>query len=117
MKARRAQLCAQSFDRIIEDYFLVLKSDRQGRFCDANENFLRQTGYSLEELIGKPQGGLCSGNYDSEYLSEMWSVVQSGGIWSGEFCDVAKNESLVWMKAIVVPWRNADGELDHHDRR
>ena len=42
----------------------------------------------------------------------MWSVVQSGGIWSGEFCDVAKNESLVWMKAIVVPWRNADGELE-----
>lgn len=112
VSAREAQDRARSYDQTIDEYFFVLRSDHLGRFRDANENFLRRTGYSLEELINKPPGGLCSGNYDPAYLSEMWSCVQSGRTWSGELCDVAKDSSLVWMKAIVVPWRNAEREIE-----
>ncbi len=109
--AREAKERARAIDKTIEDHFFVLHSDGQGRFCDANENFLSRIGYSIEELANKPRGGLCSGNYNTEYLSEMWSCVQSGRTWTGQFCDVAKDGSLVWMKAIVVPWRNAEGEI------
>ena len=103
---------AESYRRMLNDYFLVSKVDVRGRFCEANENLLQRTGYSLEELASKPLGGLNSGVLSDEYLSTMWSTVQSGQTWSGEFCDRAKDGSLIWVRAIVIPWKNARGELE-----
>jgi diguanylate cyclase (GGDEF)-like protein/PAS domain S-box-containing protein len=103
---------ADSYRRMLNDYFLVSKVDASGRFCEANENLLRRTGYSLEELASQPLGGLSSGIFSDEYLSTMWSTVQSGQTWSGEFCDRAKDGSLIWVRAIVIPWKNARGDLE-----
>ncbi len=103
---------ADSYRRMLNDYFLVSKVDTQGRFCEANENLLRRTGYSIEELARKPMGGLSAGVYSDEYLATMWGTVQSGQTWSGEFCDRAKDGSYIWVKAIVIPWKNARGELE-----
>ncbi|MCC7250761.1 bifunctional diguanylate cyclase/phosphodiesterase [Hyphomicrobium sp.] len=104
---------AQSYLRMLNDYFLVSKADAEGRFCEANENLLRRTGYSLEELASQPLGGLSAGVYSPEYLSAMWSTVQSGQTWSGEFCDRAKDGSLIWVRAIVIPWKNSSGKLEY----
>lgn len=110
--ARRWRSEAKSYRRMLNDYFCVSRVDASGRFCGANENLLRRTGYTLEELAGQPLGGLSAGVLSSEYLSNMWSTVQSGQTWSGEFCDRAKDGSLIWFRAIVIPWKNARGELE-----
>ncbi len=102
---------ADSYWRMLNDYFLVSKVDASGRFFEANENLLRRTGYSLEELASQPLGGLSSGLYSDDYLYSMWSTVQSGQTWTGEFCDRAKDGSLIWVRAIVIPERNARGEV------
>ncbi|HEX2842565.1 EAL domain-containing protein [Hyphomicrobium sp.] len=102
----------ESYERMLNDYFLVSKVDASGRFCEANENLLRRTGYSLEELANQPIGALSAGVYDEAYLSEMWKRVLSGQTWSGEFCDRAKDGSLIWIKAIVIPWKNSCGEIE-----
>ena len=78
---------------MLDEHFLVTESDENGHFREANANFLRRTGYTLEELVSQPVDGLCSGNYSSEYISDMWSTVKSGKTWSGEFVDRAKNGS------------------------
>jgi len=103
---------AESYGRMLNDYFLVSKVDANGRFCEANENLLRRTGYSLEELAGQPLGGLSSGDLSDDYLSCMWSTVQSGQTWSGEFCDRSKDGSRIWIRAIVIPWKNARGVIE-----
>ncbi len=103
---------AESYRQMLNDYFLVSKVDASGRFCEANENLLRRTGYTLGELASQPLGGLSSGVFSNEYLSSMWATVQSGQTWSGEFCDRAKDGSRIWVRAIVIPWKNARGELE-----
>jgi len=105
------QAQALSYRQMLDEHFLVSKVDANGRFCEANDNLLRRTGYTLEELASKPMGGLSSGFYSSEYLARMWATVQSGQTWSGEFCDLAKDGSRIWVKAFVIPWRNAWGGL------
>jgi len=101
-----------SYQTMLSDHFFVSKSDSGGRFYDANENLLRRTGYTLEELESQPIGGLSSGLYSTDYLSKMWETVSSGRTWSGEFCDRAKDGTLVWIKAIVIPWRGPKGIVD-----
>lgn len=101
-----------AYSQTLDTHFLVTTSDHVGRFLWANENFLKRTGYSIEELASKPIGGICSGQYGDAYLSEMWATVQAGKSWSGEFCDVTKGGGLLWLKAIVVPFKNARGEIE-----
>lgn len=110
--AQQFQSQADSYRQMLTDYFMVSKADAGGHFCDANDNLLKRTGYTLDELKSQPVGGLSAGVYSNEYLEAMWSTVQSGQTWSGEFCDRAKDGSYIWVRAIVIPWRNARGELE-----
>jgi diguanylate cyclase (GGDEF)-like protein/PAS domain S-box-containing protein len=100
-----------SYDETIEQYFYVLKSDRHGRLIDANENYIARIGYTLKELSDLPRHRLRVGHYETSSLSEMWACVRDGKSWSGEFCDQAKDGSLVWMRAIVVPFHDENGNL------
>ena len=102
---------AGSYGRMLNDYFFVSKVDADGRFCDANENLLQRTGYSLEELAATPRGGMNAGFLSDEYLSNMWSEVKTGQTWSGELCDCAKNGEAIWFRVVIVPKTNARGDL------
>ena len=103
---------AQSYEQILGDNFFVLRSGPDGQVREANDNFLNRTGYTLEELRSQPIGGLSAGLYSAEYLAHMWVTVQAGQTWSGEFCDRAKNGSLIWFKAIVIPWKDRHGDIE-----
>ncbi|MFA7306536.1 MAG: EAL domain-containing protein [Hyphomicrobium sp.] len=104
---RREQLPG-SYDDTIEHFFYVLKWNGHGQLIDANAKYLARIGYSLRELCQLPRHRL---HYENASLSEMWASVLSGSSWNGEFCDQAKDGSLVWMSAIVVPVRDAQGAL------
>jgi diguanylate cyclase (GGDEF)-like protein/PAS domain S-box-containing protein len=112
MAARAHQDQARSFRTMLEEHFLLISSDKDGRFLDANDIFLTRIGYTKAELSAKPADGLCSGHYSSEYISEMWSAVSAGKTWSGEFRDRAKDGSYVWVKAVVVPVRDGNGRTE-----
>jgi diguanylate cyclase (GGDEF)-like protein/PAS domain S-box-containing protein len=112
LSADRSQTELRAYQDMLCEHFLVSKADAQGRFCEANENLLRRTGYTLAELGDKPVGALCSGLYSADYLAEMWETVNSGKTWSGEFCDRSKDGSLLWLKAIVIPWKDHNGALE-----
>lgn len=111
-RADRFEDEANSYRRMLDEHFLVSKIDATGRFCDANRNLLNRTGYSSDEFSRRVVGGADSGLFDPERLSDMWKTVRLGKIWSGEYCDQGKDGTPFWVKAIVVPWRNAHGELE-----
>lgn len=100
-----------SYDETIEQFFYVLKSDQRGRFIDANVKYLARIGYTLQELSELPRSRRRAGHYENSSVSEMWASLCAGKSWSGEFCDQAKDGSLVWMSAIVVPCWDAQGNL------
>lgn len=101
----------ESYDELIEQFFYVLKSNGHGQFIDANDKYLDRIGYSMQELAQLPKHRLRVGRGDAASLSEMWTCVRSGRSWSGEFCDQAKDGSLLWLSAIIVPVRDAQGTL------
>jgi diguanylate cyclase (GGDEF)-like protein/PAS domain S-box-containing protein len=100
-----------SYDKTIEQFFYVLKSDQRGRFIAANDNYLTRIGYTLQELAQLTRSRGRVGHYETASQSEMWAAMRAGKSWSGEFCDRAKDGSLVWMSAIVVPSYDAQGKL------
>lgn len=106
--------CAEEscpYGQTIEQFFYVLKSDRDGRVINANEQYLARIGYTSQELADQSFAERRANRPGNAALSEMWKTVCLGQTWSGEFCDKTKDGALLWMSAIVIPNRDAQGKL------
>ncbi|MGL1890654.1 MAG: PAS domain S-box protein [Spirochaetaceae bacterium] len=84
----------------------VIITNNEGLIEYANPYFTKLTGYSLSEVIGKNPRILNSGFHPKEFYEDMWSTVNSGQTWEGEFRNRKKNGDLYWEKAIISPIQN-----------
>ncbi|MCE3233986.1 MAG: sensor signal transduction histidine kinase [Vampirovibrio sp.] len=84
-------------------------TDANGNFTFVNDAFCKVTKYFSQELLGKNINLLDSGYHSSEFFSSLWSTVQQGRIWTGEFCNKAKDGSIFWVYTTIVPYMGEDG--------
>jgi PAS domain S-box-containing protein len=80
----------------------------------ANEAFVRVTGYSREEVIGKNPRVLHSGKTPPATYTGMWETLTQGRTWQGEFHNRRKDGSEYVEFAIITPLRQADGTISHY---
>ena len=62
------------FDRNI----IVSESDLAGNITYANQNFCNISGYTKEELLGRPHSILRDPEASPEIFKELWETIQSG---------------------------------------
>lgn len=91
----------------------IMITDKRGAIQYVNPKFTELTGYSLDEIIGKNPRILKSGYTSSEEYNKLWTTIQSGGEWTGEFHNKKKNGDLYWESAKISPIVNAQGETTH----
>ena len=79
-----------------------------------NETFLRNTGYSREEVIGHNSRILHSGNTPKSTYDALWKNLTEGKVWQGEFNNKRKDGSEYIEHAIISPIRQPDGSITHY---
>jgi diguanylate cyclase (GGDEF)-like protein/PAS domain S-box-containing protein len=79
-----------------------------------NEAFVRNTGYSREELIGKNPRVLHSGSTPKETYEQLWRNLSAGKSWQGQFFNRRKDGSEYIEHAIIGPIRQEDGTITHY---
>jgi PAS domain S-box-containing protein len=89
-------------------------TDLAARIEYVNEAFMRNSGYSREELIGQNPSMLRSGRTPPETYAELWHAMSSGRTWKGEFINRRKDGSDYVEFAIITPIRQADGRITHY---
>ncbi len=92
----------------------IVITDLNGNIEYVNPKFLRLTGYSLEELIGKNPRILKSGATPAEEYNRLWETIASGGEWTGEFHNRKKNGDLYWESALISPIKDSNGVVTHY---
>ena len=95
---------------IINSIAIVSKTDLQGNITYVNEEFLKWSKYSKEEVMGKNHRILKSGDQDDQIFVDMWKTISSGKIFRGEIKNKAKDGSFYWVDAIVAPVLGEDGK-------
>ncbi|MBC2692251.1 PAS domain-containing methyl-accepting chemotaxis protein [Pseudomonas kielensis] len=90
----------------------MIEFDPAGVILDANENFCKAVGYSLEEIRGKHHRIFCEGDYaKSEEYQRFWRELERGEPSSGTFQRLNKKGQEVWLEASYMPVIGADRQV------
>ncbi len=89
-------------------------TDTQARIEFVNEAFVAQTGYRLDEVIGRNPGFLHSGKTPPETYQAMWAALTRGESWKGEFHNRRRDGSDFVEFARISPIRQANGRVSHY---
>jgi len=92
----------------------ILITDAQVNILIANKMFLKLSGYSAEELIGKNPRILQTGSFSETYYKKMWEQILRNGYWSGEsrIRDKHGNDFPVGM--VITAVKNDQKEITHY---
>ncbi len=102
-----SQALEQSSDSVV-----ITNADAKIEYV--NEAFVRNTGFSREEAMGKNPRVLQSGKTPRETYSAMWDAMVHGRPWSGEFFNQRKDGTEYIEAAVLSPIRQPDGSITHY---
>lgn len=90
------------------DEIVVSKTDPQGRIRYCNDVFLRVSGFSERELIGKPHNIIRHPKMPRVVFNLMWRTICAGNEFFGYVLNRCKGDDYYWVFAHVTP------DLDRH---
>lgn len=93
-------------DEIILDdtTILVSETDASGKIVFADEAFVTISGYSLEELVGKPHSIIRHPDMPKAAFRELWETIKKGNVWQGFVKNSSKNGKYYWVYATIFPF-------------
>jgi PAS domain S-box-containing protein len=91
----------------------IVITDRKGSIQWVNPAFVRLTGFTQEEAVGKNPRVLNSGVHDREFFRNLWQTVLSGSVWHGALTNKRKDGRLYQEEMTITPVRSKEGEITH----
>ena len=92
----------------------IVITDRAARIEYVNDAYLKNTGYSREELLGRNSRLLQSGKTPKATYDALWQALREGRSWSGEFYNQRKDGSEFVELAHISPVRDAAGKIGRY---
>jgi PAS domain S-box-containing protein len=97
--------------QILDQHAIVSESDADGILTYVNDAFCRTTGYSREELIGKPHSMINEDSHSDDFWLEMFQTVSAGDVWQGEVCNKRKDGTHFWLFQTIAAGKDDCGEV------
>jgi len=88
-------------------------TDPEGIIEYVNPRTIQLTGFSADELINQNTRIFSSGEKPKEEYAQLWRIIKSGNIWSGELHNKKKNGELYWESTTISPIFDATGQITH----
>ncbi len=93
-----------------EGEYIVSKTDTKGIITYVNRPFMEISGYSEEELIGKPHNMIRHPDMPPAAFADLWNTLKQGKPWRGMVKNRCKNGDYYWVEANANPfWK--DGQI------
>ncbi|MCG8527325.1 MAG: PAS domain-containing methyl-accepting chemotaxis protein [Opitutales bacterium] len=90
----------------------VIEFDQNGICQDANENFCRAMGYSLNEIKGQHHRMFVEESYSNSHeYEQFWRNLRDGKFQTAEFKRFGKGGREVWIQATYNPMFDVNGNV------
>ena len=86
-----------------EGAFIVSMTDLRGVITYANDEFIRVSGFTQEEVIGQPQNLVRHPDMPPAAFEDLWRTIKAGRSWQGMVKNRCKNGDFYWVDASVTP--------------
>lgn len=94
---------------------IVLVCDAEGRISWGNDAFVRRTGYTLEEAVGKFPPQLFHGpETNPETVRYLVEKIQKGESCRVEILDYTKSRETFWSELFIQPIRDEEGKVQQY---
>ncbi|MBI3223011.1 MAG: Tar ligand binding domain-containing protein [Nitrosomonadales bacterium] len=84
---------------------IVSKTDLKGVLTYINEDFLKISGFTKEELIGTSHNIVRHPDMPPEAFADLWNSLKAGRPWTGYVKNRCKNGDYYWVLANATPIR------------
>ena len=96
----------------VDDSSIVSKTDPKGIITYVNDKFCELSGYSKEELIGKPHNLVRHPDMPKEVFKELWHTIKDKKeTWYGTVKNKKKDGGYYWVKATIKPILDVNGKI------
>jgi two-component system cell cycle sensor histidine kinase/response regulator CckA len=89
----------------------VILTSAGGEIQYVNPAFLRMTGYTREEVLGKSPGILSSGKHDIAFYKALWATLDAGETWRGQFLNRRRDGSVFTQDTTISPVCDHTGKV------
>src|SRR3954453_10170060 len=86
-----------------ENETIVSRTDNGGRITFVNRTFCDVSGFSEEELIGKPHNIVRHPHMPKEGFANLWATIKGRQPWEGLVKNRTKSGNFYWVRANVTP--------------
>ena len=102
----------QRFFNIVESSLNpILITDLHGKMIYVNPAFVKASGFSKKELIGKNPRIFGSGKLNKKFWDKMWETIAGGKVWFGEIEDRKKNGEPFYTQLLISPIFDKDEKV------
>ncbi len=107
----RKNLPITDIERDFDDETEIISStDLKGKIIYANDDFIKISGFSWDELEGKAHNLVRHPDVPPAIFANMWQQIKQGKPWLGVVKNRCKNGDHYWVNAFVTPIYE-DGEV------
>ena len=88
---------------------MIVVTDADGNIIKVNKAFVKTTGFTEEEILGKNPNILQSGKQNDLFYQNMWAMLKQNKNWQGEMWNKRKNGEIYpeWVSLTTIT--NPDG--------
>jgi len=102
----------ESYKTIVDQSAIISKTDKFGVITYVNEIFCQISGYSKEELVGKPHNIIRHPDNSKQFFRQMWKTIKEDkNIWCGVVKNRAKNGESYIVQTSIMPLKDKDGNI------
>jgi len=101
----------QNIDSLLntfDKYVIASRTDLKGNITYASKAFVKISGYSKKELIGKSHRILRHPSMSEKIFHKLWNTITNQKTWLGEIKNIKKNGTYYWVKAYIMPYYDSE---------
>lgn len=99
------------YKKAVDESNIVSKTDTRGVITYVNKQFCAISGYSEQELIGKPHNIVRHPDMPRAAFKDMWERIKSKETWKGVVKNMKKDGGTYIVDTTIVPITDLNGDI------